>query len=184
MVGSGKSASFRIVFYDSDRVNLPQPDSIAFADEMALEEGTYRQASFVTEPYPSVLNKFNDLVFEVDNEEIAGVSELGVVTGKRPGTTSMVVRRYNPETYEMEVVGTVTVTVTERTPDPTPEPAPKPTPEPEPEPASETEPTPDTNPTPREKLPKTADETAPFVMVACLAVAGGICLLTARRLRT
>ena len=184
LVGSGKSASFRIVFYDSDRVNLPQPDLITFADEMALEEGTYRQASFVTEPYPSVLNKFNDLVFEVDNEEIAGVSELGVVTGKHPGTTSMVVRRYNPETYEMEVVGTVTVTVTERTPDPTPEPAPKPTPEPEPEPASETEPTPDTNPTPREKLPKTADETAPFVMVACLAVAGGICLLTARRLRT
>ncbi len=134
LVGSGKSASFRLVVYDSDRVDLPQPDSITFAEEMVLEVGAYRQATFGTEPYPSALNRYNDLEYEIDDGEVAEMSRLGVVTAKQPGATLMVVKRANPETYEMEVVGTVTVTVPESAPEPTP--VPRPTPAPAQDPAA------------------------------------------------
>ena len=169
LVGSGKSASFRIVFYDPGSVNLPNPDSITFAEEMVLEVGTYRQVTFETEPYPTAVNEYNDLIYEIEDEEIAEVSMLGVVTAKRPGTTLMVVKRSNPETYELEVVGTFTVTVAESPPDPAPEP----------EPVSE--PVPDADAMPKAGLPNTGDEATPFAMVVCLAMAGGICLLVARR---
>lgn len=103
--------------------------------------------------------------------------------------------RYDPKTYAMRVVGTVTVTVTESAPEPTPKPEPTPEPAtsadavPAPSPASQASPSSKqvkaTTSTASGKavLPKTGDTAAPFAGAACLAAAAGVCLLLARRLR-
>ncbi|MBR3235748.1 MAG: CotH kinase family protein [Atopobiaceae bacterium] len=195
LVGSGKSASFRVVVYDPNSIQLPKPDSIQFESPVTLEVGAYQQVSIASTPYPNDLYEYNYLRFEIEDDEIAEVSDWGVVTAKRPGTTSLIVRRTNPETYEPEVVGTVTVTVTESAPEPTPKPEPTPEPAtsadavPAPSPASQASPSSKqvkaTTSTASGKavLPKTGDTAAPFAGAACLAAAAGVCLLLARRLR-
>ena len=58
--------------------------------------------------------------FEVADESIAAVTPTGVVVGKAEGTTTVSVYRQNPETYEPELIATVTVNVS--APEPEPEP--------------------------------------------------------------
>ena len=208
LVGSGKSVSLDVVVYDGQSISIPKPESITVEPEMTMEVGEHRQVSYTAEPVPNTLNTHFDLEFRSEDESIAEVSALGVVTAKSPGVTRVEVLRPSSTmdgqatgdpvltgaADDRETVGFVTVTVTEAepepepTPEPTPEPAPTPGPEPTPTPQPSPKPAPSPSPSPRPNrpsgtntLPKTGDET-PFPTLALMLSAGGACLVVAGRL--
>ena len=209
LVGSGKSVSIDVVVYDGRVTVLPEPESIEFEPEMTLEQGTYGQVSYTAQPTPNALNDYFDLEYRVEDEDIAQVSRLGVVTAKSLGETTVEVLRRNPKTYVMETIGSFTIKVIEPQPDPTPDPTPEPTPDPKPtpdpepkpnpEPTSDPEPTPTPAPSPTptpssntqpastskaassstSALPKTGDEAVSSAPALLALSAAGCCALAA-----
>lgn len=118
LVGSGNSASIRVITYDGDAITPPEPESITFEDAIEVEVDGYYQLRPTVEPRPSKLNEYRDLSFEVEDEGIAAVTNTGVVVGKASGTTRVTVQRPNPETYETETIATILVNVVENEPAP------------------------------------------------------------------
>lgn len=78
------------------------------------------------------------LTYASSNEEIAAVTQDGVVTGVAAGTAKITVATDNGLTAECSVTVTTTEPEPEPEPDPEPTPDPDPTPDPEPEPEPET----------------------------------------------
>lgn len=113
LVGSGNETSLRVVVYDPETTTLPQPESITFDEKLTVEVGEYRKLEITSEPIPNALYESFDLTFHVEDESIASVTSAGVVLGKSPGTTTILVQRYDQETWELQTVATIALTVTE-----------------------------------------------------------------------
>ena len=120
LLGSGTEASIRVVLY-RDIGFLSEPESITFDEAATVAPGERTQLHYTTEPSPSTLNEDFDLVFYSEDESVATVSDLGVVTGVAEGTTQVTVWRMNRETYEDELVATIAIVVASTEPvDPEP----------------------------------------------------------------
>ena len=113
LLGSGIEASVRIIVYDPDAKTLPQPESITFDENMVVKVGEYKQLEFTSEPVPNTLFENFNLNFSVEDEGIATTTSTGVVHGKSPGTTTILIQRLDPDTQELQTVATVSLTVTE-----------------------------------------------------------------------
>ena len=113
LVGSGQEASVRLVVYDDQAMTLPEPESITFDKTAQVEVGEYLKLECTSEPVPNVLHWNYNLRFSVEDEDIAMVTDTGVVLGKKPGTTTVMVERYNQTTWDAETVAAIKLTVVE-----------------------------------------------------------------------
>ena len=113
LVGSGQEASVRVLVYDDQAMTLPEPESITFDKTAQVEVGEYLKLECTSEPVPNTLHWNYNLRFFVEDENIAMVTDTGVVLGKKPGTTYVMVKRYNQTTGEVETVAAIALTVVE-----------------------------------------------------------------------
>ncbi|MBR3315331.1 MAG: Ig-like domain-containing protein [Atopobiaceae bacterium] len=142
LVNSGNEASVRMVVYDPSIATPPEPTSITVDEAMTIDEGTWRQVHFESEPYPSTLNEWYSVRYQSADEGVATVSEAGVVFGVAPGTVVVKAILEDPMTDEVIAVLEIAVTVSAHV-EPEPEPESDPAPEPVPEPTPGPEPTPE-----------------------------------------
>ena len=100
-----------------------------------------------------------DILFETENPDVAEVDGNGLVTGKGVGTTRIIVKAGDKESYvTINVYNPVTPTPTP-TPDPTSTPTPDPTSTPTPDPTVTPTPDPTVTPTPDPTVTPTPDPT-------------------------